>query len=143
MKGVRTTILVAMLSIAALPGEPSPVYAKDAQATGPRDSVVPIVDPAAYGYAERAERTESDATAADAVPAFDVVDDNPAELWAALADVPLAAWLLLGTCVLCMRFAPRSLERFEGDRSESAPADVDYARSPGEATLVRPRRSPG
>jgi hypothetical protein len=145
---VRTKILGALLSIAALLGDLSlaPLHARDAQATGPRDSVVPIlvIDAAAQGAVDRAERSagQSGAGADDAGPAFNVTD-NPADVWAAVADVPVMAWLLLGTCVLCARFGFRTLRRFEGDTQGSASTEPEQTRSLRKTTLNRPWRSPG
>ena len=144
MKCVRTTTSIgAILSIAALLGCLSlaqPVDARDTQVSGLRDSVIPIVviDAPSQESARRAERADdqSVAEANDAAAGFDIAVDGPAEFLAPLADVPLAAWLLLGTCVLCAGFGPRALRRFEDDAQESAPAEPRQARKPPRTSLT-------
>jgi hypothetical protein len=144
MECVRTTTSIgAILSIAALLGCLSlaqPVDARDTQVSGPRDSVVPIVviDASSQESARRAEPADDQSVteANDAAAGFDSAVDGPAGLLAPLADVPLAAWLLLGTCVLCAGFGPRALRRFEDDAQATAPAEPRQARKPPRTSLT-------
>ena len=144
MECVRTTTSIgAILSIAGVLGCLSlaqPADARAIQVAGLRDSVVPIVvvDRPSQESAGRAERADdqSAARANDATPGSDFAVDRPAELLAPLADVPLAAWLLLGTCVLCAGFGPRALRRFKDDAQESAPTEPRQARKPPRTSLT-------
>src|SRR5580765_628948 len=112
MEGERITRSIgAILSIGALLGGLSlaqPVDARDSQIVGARDSVVPIVviDAPSHETSSRAEQpdNQSAARAREATPSFDIATDGPGYFLTPLADVPLAAWLLLGTCVLCAGF---------------------------------------
>ena len=150
MEGERITRTIgAILSIGALLGGLSlaqPVDARDSQIVGARDSVVPIVviDAPSHESSGRAEQpdNQSAARATEAAPAFDIATDGPGYFLTPLADVPLAAWLLLGICVLCARFGPRALRRFEDD-AEPASTGSDQARSLQKTSLTRPRQSTG
>jgi len=146
-KGTTTSIGV-ILSIGALLGGlllAQPVDARAAEAPGLRDSVVPIVviDAPSQDSTVRAERADnpSAASAKNATPRSDIAADSPGDFLTPLADVPLAAWLLLGTCVLCARFGPRALRRFEHDAEPST--GPDQTPSLRKTRLTRPRRSPG
>lgn len=138
---LSTAALLACLSLA------QPVDARAAQPTGPRDSVVPIVvidaplqAPTSLG--KRAD-DQSAAGADGRTPGFNIAVDGPADLLTPLADVPLPAWLLLATCLLCARFGPRALRRFEDDKEDAAPAGPDQTPRLHKTSLTRPRRSPG
>lgn len=146
MQIIRT--IGAILSIAAVLGGLSlaqPAAARATQVAGLRESVVPIVviDPTSQEAAGRAERADAAAGANDNTPGFDIAVDNPTDLLTPLADVPWAAWLLLGTCVLCARFGPRALRRFEDEVEEPTPTGPDQTRGLDKASLTRPRRSTG
>jgi hypothetical protein len=121
MQIIRT--IGAILSIAAVLGGLSlaqPAAAKATQVAGLRVPIV-VIDPTSQEAAGRAERADAAAGANDNTPGFDIAVDNPADLLTPLADVPWAAWLLLGTCVLCARFGPRALRRFEDEVEERRP----------------------
>lgn len=137
MEGVLTTGSIgSILAVAALLGclsLPRSVDARgDGQATAVRDSVVPIVVISASPLEPDAGRVEltgqpedrSAGASNDAAPGVDIALDGPADAWAPLADVPLAAWLLLGTCVLCAGFGRRALRRFEDDAQDTAPPNL-------------------
>ena len=150
MEGKRITRSIgAILSIGALLGGLSlaqPVDARDSQLAGGRDSVVPIVvidapSHESFGSPEQPDN-QSAARAREAAPGFDIATDGPGSFLTPLADVPLAAWLLLGTCVLCAGFGPRALRRFEDD-AEPASTGPDQARSLRKTSLTRPRQSTG
>jgi hypothetical protein len=150
MEGKRTTRSIgAILSIGALLGGllvAQSVDARDPQGAGLRDPVVPIViDPPPEDATGRAKPADgqSGAKANDAAPGFDIVADGSADFLAPLADVPLAAWLLLGTCVLCARFGPRALRGFEDDSQETAPSAPDQTPKLPKTNLTRPRQSAG
>ena len=148
MEGERITRSIgAILSIGALLGGLSaaqPVDARDSQIVGARDSVVPIVviDAPSHETSGRAEQPDnhSAARAREATRGFDIATDGPGYFLTPLADVPLAAWLLLGICVLCARFGPRALRRFEHD-AEPASTGADQARSLQKTSMTRPRQS--
>jgi hypothetical protein len=150
MEGKRTTRSIgAILSIGALLGgllAAQPVDARDAQGAGLRDSVVPIVIDAppedAAGRAKAAD-DQSAARANDAASGVDIAADGSAGFLAPLADVPLAAWLLLGTCLLCAGLGPRALRRFEDASEEAAPSAPDQTPKLPKTNLTRPRQSPG
>jgi hypothetical protein len=140
----------AILSIAALLGCLSLAQAVDARATQVatlRESVVPIVvvDAPLQESAVPAKRANDPSTTRgkDATRGFDIAIDGPADFLAPLADVPWAAWLLLGTCVLCARFGSRALQRFENEAEEPTAAESDEAQRLHQTRLTRPRRSPG
>lgn len=140
----------AILSIAALLGCLSlaqPVDARATQVAGLRDSVVPIVvvDAPSQGSAVGAERADdqSVARAKDATPGSDIAVHSPTDLLRPLADVPWAAWLLLGTCVLGARFGPRALRRFEDEAEETTHTEPDQTRTLHKTNLTRARRSTG
>jgi hypothetical protein len=150
MGGMWTTGSIgAILSIAALLGCLSlaqPVDARATQVAGLRDSVVPIVvDAPSQGSAAGAERADYQPgpRANDATPGFDFAVESPTDLLTPLADVPWAAWLLLGTCVLCARFGPRALRRFEDEAEETTDPESDQTRKLHKTTLTPPRRSTG
>jgi len=96
------------LSIGALLGGLSlaqPLDARDTQIAGARDSVVPIVvidapSQESPGRAQQADN-QSAAKAKEATPGFDIATDGAGYFLTQLSDVPLAAWVLLATCVLC------------------------------------------
>lgn len=122
----------AVCAIAALLGclvPAPPAGAKDAQPVTERDPVVPIVVVDAPARRDAARAVENEAVSSD--------------LLAPLFDVPLPAWVLLGTCLLCARFGPRALSRFQDDAEEVAPKERKAARETGETGLTRPRRFPG
>jgi hypothetical protein len=138
----------AILSIAALLACLSlaqPVEARAIQVASLRDSVVPIVvDPPSQESAVHAEGVDDSASRLnDTPPGFDIAVDGPADLLTPLADVPWAAWLLLGTCVLCARFGPRALQKFEDEPEESTLTGPDQTQGLHKPGLPRPRRSPG
>ena len=151
MEGKRTTWSIgAIASIGALLGgllAAQPADARDTQGSGLRESVVPIVviDAPPEGAAGRAKPADdqSVARANDAAPGFDIAADGSAAFLAPLADVPLAAWLLLGTCLLCAGLGPRTLRRLEDDSQEAAPTATDQTPKPPKTNLTRPRQSPG
>ena len=144
MGGMQNTRSIgAIFSIAAVLGCLSlaqPVDAREIQVASVRDSFVPIVviDASPQESARRAEQADDQSVAGanDAAAGFDIAVDRPAELLAPLTDVPLAAWLLLGTCVLCAGFGPRALRRFEDDAQESAPTEPRQARKPPRTSLT-------
>ena len=150
MEGERITrSIAAIFSVGALLGGLSlaqSVDARDSQTASARDSVVPIVviDAPSHESSGRAEQPDNQSAARprEAVPGFDIATDGPGYFLTPLADVPLAAWLLLGICVLCARFGPRALRRFEHD-AEPASTGSDQARSLQKTSLTRPRQSPG
>jgi hypothetical protein len=150
MEGKRITRSIgAILSIGALLGGLSlaqPLDARDSQIAGAHDSVVPIVvidapSHESFGSAEQPDN-QSAARAREAAPGFDIATDGPGYFLTPLADVPLAAWLLLGTCVLCAGFGPRALRRFEHDAEPTSTGSVQ-TRDLQKTSLTRPRRSPG
>ncbi len=153
MEGMQTTRRIgSVLGIAALLGCLSlaqPAGARDGQASGLRDSVVPIVviDPSqpqtGSGRVELAEPPEvrSVSAANGAAPGSDIA--GPADVWAPFADVPLAAWFLLVTCLLCAGLGPRALRGLRDDAQEPEPDEPARAQKSHRAGLTRPRRSPG
>jgi hypothetical protein len=148
MRGMGTTRSIgAILSIAALLDCLSlaqPVEARAIQVASLRDSVVPIVvDAPPQESAVHAEGVDDSSVSRETPPGFDIAVDEPADLLTPLADVPWAAWLLLGTCVLCARFGPRALRRFEGEPEEPTLTGADQTQGLHKTSLPRPRRSPG
>jgi hypothetical protein len=151
MEGIGTSRSIgAILSIAALLACLSlarPVEARAIQVASLRDSVaVPIVvDPPLQESAVRAEGVDDSSISglSDTPPGFDIAVDGPADLLTPLADVPWAAWLLLGTCVLCARLGPRALRRFEDEAEEPTLTGPDQTQGLHKPSLPRPRRSPG
>jgi hypothetical protein len=131
--------LLACLSLA------QPVEARAIQVASLRDSVVPIVvDPPSQESAVHAEGANDSASKlSDTPPGFDIAVDGPADLLTPLADVPWAAWLLLGTCLLCARFGPRALQKFEDEPEEPTLMGSDQTQGLHKPGLPRPRRSPG
>lgn len=143
MQIIRT--IGSILSIAAVLGGLSlaqPAAARATQVAGLRVPIV-VIDPTSQEAAGRVERADAAAGANDDTPGFDIAVDNQAELLTPLADVPWAAWLLLGTCVLCARFGPRALRRFEDEVEEPTPTGPDQTRGLDKPSLTRPRRSTG
>jgi hypothetical protein len=146
MEGMQTTRRIgSVLGVAALLGSLSlaqPAGARDKQVSGPRDSVVPIVVINASpsqpdsSRVELAEPPEDRSVPAPngAAPGSDVA--GPADAWAPLADVPLAAWFLLVTCLLGAGFGPRALRRFQDDAQDAASSRPHRARKPHRTSLT-------
>jgi hypothetical protein len=118
--------------------------ARDGQASGPRDSAVPIVvinAPQARpdaGGVEQAQRREGRSVTApnSAAPDSDTALGKPADTWAPLTDVPLAAWFLLVSCLLCAGLGPRALRRLQDDEQDAAPSQPHPARKPHRTSLT-------
>jgi hypothetical protein len=150
MVGMEITRSIGViLSIAALLACLSmaqPVEARAIQVASLRDSVVPIViDPPPQESAVDAQGVDDSSVSKlnDTPPGLDNAVDGPADLLTPLADVPWAAWLLLGTCVLCARFGPRALQKFEDEPEEPTRTGPDQTDGLHKPSLPRPRRSPG
>lgn len=153
MEGMQTTRRIgSVLGVAALLGSLSlmqPAGARDGQANGVRDSVVPIVviDPSTSqpdsGRVDLTQPPEDRSVTAPtgAAPGSDIA--GPADAWAPFADVPLAAWFLLVTCLLCAGLGPRALRGLRDDAQEPEPDEPARAQKSHKAGLTRPRRSPG
>jgi len=82
--------------------------------------VVPIVvidapSQESPGRAQQADN-QSAAKAKEATPGFDIATDGAGYFLTQLSDVPLAAWVLLATCVLCAGFGPRALAEVRARR---------------------------
>ena len=143
-----------ILGVAALLGSLSlalPVDARDGQAAGVRDSVVPIVvisaapsepDASRAQSAERPEDRRVDA-ANELALGSDIPLDSPVDVWAPLADVPLAAWFLLGTCLLCAGFGPHAIRGLRDDARDTAPSDHQRAPKSQQDSSHLISRSPG
>jgi len=115
MEGSQTTKAISMVCAGLVTCLllAQPAQAKDGQVADPRDSVVPIVvmtdsppEPDASG-ASAESRPGSNAAA----PAR----DDSTRSSPLFADVPVPAWLLLVTCLLCAGFGPRAVRGFRDD----------------------------
>lgn len=155
MERMRTTRKISgILGVAALLGSLSaapPADARDGQPAGVRDSVVPIVvisvapsEPDA-GRAQPAERPEDRRVDASNELALgpDSALDSPVDVWAPLADVPLAAWFLLGTCFLCAGLGPHAMRGFRDDARNTVPTDPQRAVKSQQDSSHLISRSPG
>jgi hypothetical protein len=155
MERMRTTMKIGgILGVAAFLGSlalAGPVDARDGQASGVRDSVVPIVvisaapaEPEA-GREERAKQPEDRRVDASDELALgpDIALDPPVDVWAPLVDVPLAAWFLLGTCFLCAGFGPRAMRGLRDDAQDTAPTDPQQAPKSQQNSSELIPRSPG
>ena len=94
------------------------------------------------GRRDPAESTANrSATASDEyAPGLDISLDAPAD---AFAQTPLAAWFLVGVCLLGAGLAPRIRPRTRPDEEDASLAGPQAGRDVGRTDLRRPRRTPG
>jgi hypothetical protein len=138
MEGMGTARCVGNLAaVAAVLGCLSLAQAADARHGQPavlRGSGVPIVVISAPplelepGRGELAQRPEDRSTASNgATRDLDIGADSPTAVWALFADVPLAAWFLLVTCLLGAGLGPYALRSLQDDTQDAAPAEPHRA----------------
>ena len=81
------------------------------------------------------------ATASDEyAPGLDISLDAPAD---SFAQTPLAAWFLVGVCLLGAGLAPHIRPRTRPDEEDAPLAGPQAGRDVGRTDLRRPRRTPG
>jgi hypothetical protein len=79
----------------------------------------------------------------DAAPGLDIALDAPADVMAPFAQTPLAAWLLVGVCILGASLAPRARPRTRSDEEDARLAEPPAGGEVRRTDLTGPRRTPG
>jgi hypothetical protein len=83
------------------------------------------------------------AASGGAAPDLDIALEAPSDVMAPFADMPLAAWLLVGVCILGAGLLPRARPRTRSDEEDAPLAQPPAGGEVRRTDLRDPRRTPG